>query len=59
MNITVRRGGFQTRPPRARRGEPPRPCGVVSRRRAPSLRSTGKPAIRRTLQVRSNPVPGA
>jgi hypothetical protein len=39
-------------------GVPPAGGGVVSRRRAPSLRSTGKPAIRRTLQVRSNPVPG-
>ncbi|MDR0936018.1 MAG: hypothetical protein LBM98_04975 [Oscillospiraceae bacterium] len=30
----------------------------TSRRRAPSLRSTGKLAIRTRLQVRSNPVPG-
>ncbi|MDR0937154.1 MAG: hypothetical protein LBM98_10775 [Oscillospiraceae bacterium] len=39
-------------------GVPPAGGGVVSRRRAPSLRSTGTLAIRTRLQVRSNPVPG-
>jgi hypothetical protein len=40
----------------------PAPSTVLrppSRRGAPSLRSTGKPAIRTRLQVRSNPVPRA